>query len=132
MLNEDDIRLTFLTVSSHLDKGGIFIFSPDYFLESFENYKVNHFTNSNETTTLTYIEYMYIPNPNKTQIESILFYLINENGNLRIEQDKHIVGIFPKKLWIKLLLDADFSYEEYPYIDNLDFPNHKLIVATKL
>jgi len=116
MLNEEDLRMAFATAVAHLEPGGVFVTAPDYFQETFKGPCVSHSTKSDGETELTHIEYVYDPDPTDTTIESIMFYLIREAGRLRIEQDRHIVGLFPLQTWLDLMSEAGFEVEKRPYV----------------
>lgn len=61
------------------------------------------------------VEYEYDPDPNDTITETIMFYLIREKGSLHIEQDRHIMGLFPLQTWLDLMSEAGFHVEKWPY-----------------
>lgn len=115
MLTEQDLRLTFATAAAHLEPHGVLVTAPDDFRETFRGPRISHRTNSNGETELTYIEYQYDPDPSDTTVESIMFYLIREEGKLRIEQDRHILGLFPMQTWLDLVTEAGFEVEKWPY-----------------
>ncbi len=115
MLTEDDVRKTLATAVAHLEPGGVLIMAPDNFRETFEGPRVSHFTSSNEKTELTYIEYEYDPDPGDTTTETIFFYLIREGGELRVEQDRHVCGLFSLETWLDLMREAGFDAEKMPY-----------------
>ncbi len=112
MLCEDDLRATFATVVSHLEPGGVFITSPDYYFETFQGPRVEHSTHSNSEMEVTYLEYAFDLDMKDGRMDLIMFYLIRENGVLRIEHDRHVFGLFPKSLWIRLMTEAGFLVEE--------------------
>ncbi|MDP6357786.1 MAG: class I SAM-dependent methyltransferase [Planctomycetota bacterium] len=115
MLTEEDLRLTFATAKAHLEPGGLFVTAPDNFRETFNGPRVAHSTRSDGGTELTHIEYDYDPDPDDTTIESIMFYLIRERGTLRIEQDRHVTGLFPLQTWTDLMAETGFVVEKRPY-----------------
>lgn len=129
MLTEEDLRRTFATAVAHLDEGGVIVTSPDYFRETFQGPRVSHSTRSDGEIELTHIEYEYDPDPNDTTIESIMFYLIREKGALRIEQDRHIIGLFPLKVWVNLMAEAGFHVETWPYPVHEDGRESYLLVG---
>ena len=112
MLIEDDLRATFATAAAHLEPGGVLIAAPDDFRETFQNHKVWSSINSDVSITLTHIAYDYDPNPNDTTVEAVMFYLIHENDELRIELDRHITGLFPIQTWLDLMEEAGFAAEK--------------------
>jgi SAM-dependent methyltransferase len=116
MLTEDDLRAAFATARAHLEPGGMFITAPDWFREEFKGPYVSHSTNQKDSVELTFIEYSHDPDPTDTTIESLFFYLLKEGGSLRIEQDRHVTGLFPRETWLRLLSGAGFEVEIQPYL----------------
>lgn len=112
MLTEEDLRATFATAVVHLDPGGVFVTAPDDFRETFQNHKVSHSTRSDGSITLTHIEYQYDPDPNDTTVETVMFYLIREGDELRIETDRHVIGLFPIQTWLDLMEEVGFTAEK--------------------
>lgn len=115
MLTEDDLRRTFETAAAHLVPGGVFIAAPDDFRETFRGPRVSHRTRTDGRTELTHIEYQHDPDPNDTTTESIMFYLIRDDAGFRVEQDRHVTGLFPLATWIDLLTQVGFHGETRPY-----------------
>ena len=131
MLTEDDLRATFATARAHLEPGGVLLISPDYFKETFSGPRVLHWIcpgndleptgrgpTGHESTgqgltipELTVIEYCHDPDPADTTIESVFFFILKERGELRIEQDRHVTGLFPAEVWLELLAEAGFNAE---------------------
>ena len=86
--------------------------APDFVRETFQGPRVDHSTRSDERTELTYVEYSHDPDPDDTTMETVVFYLIREEGKLRIEQDLHILGLFPKASWLNLMEETGFRVLE--------------------
>ncbi len=68
-------------------------------------------------TSLTYVEYFHDPDPTDTMVEMIMFIMIREQGRLRIEQDCHTMGVFPKSTWLDLTAQAGFDVETRPFVE---------------
>jgi hypothetical protein len=45
-----------------------------------------------------------------------MFILIREQGRLRIEQDRHTMGLFPRNTWLTLTAQAGFEVTIRPFI----------------
>jgi len=120
MLTEDDLRNTFITAAEHLDKGGVFITTPDYLKETFTEGSVSHDHESDGNIELVHIQYDFDPDPEDTNFETLMTYLILQNGKLQVEHDRHSCGLFPKQTWIKLMAEARFEVEtrDYPVHDD--------------
>lgn len=130
MLTEDDLRATFATAAAHLDRGGLFVTSPDWVAETFTQPSVSTGTNAREGVTFTSLEYTWDPDPSDTTIESLMWYLIHDGGRLRVEQDKHVMGLFPRATWMRLLDEAGFAVEMDDYPVHPDSRQACLFVGT--
>ena len=111
LLTESDLRATFATARAHLNPGGILLLSPDYLKESFDGPRVLHWICHQAEPKFTVIEYCHDPDPTDSTIESVFFFIIQEGGGLRIEQDRHTTGLFPSATWLNLLDEAGFDGE---------------------
>lgn len=116
MRTEDDLREVFATAAAHLRTGGIFITAPDWFQDTFRDPQFACQSNRDGQTEFTYFEYTYDPDPSDTMIESLMWYLIREGGSQpRIEQDRHVCGLFPLATWERLMAEAGFHVEQEAY-----------------
>lgn len=128
MLNESDLLATFETAAAHLGSGGILITSPDRFLDTFEAPAIEHATHSADGTDLTYFEYIHDPNPDDTMVETLMTFFIRTREGLRIEHDRHVTGVFPKKTWFRLLETTGFSPETRSFsLETLKNPYELLV-----
>ena len=128
MLTEDDLRATFATARAHLVPGGLFITAPDWFRETFKGPTVLHWTRSTGQGEITTVEYLHDPDPTDTTVESLFFYIFRENGLLRVEQDRHITGLFSMDTWRRLMEEEGLVLElrSYP-ADEAGFGGHLLV-----
>ena len=115
ILSEDDLLATFATAAAHLGPGGVFITSPDWLRETFRDPAVNYGTNTDGKTTFTNIEYTYDADPADTMIETLSWYIIREGASLRVEQDRHVTGLFSLTTWVELLELSGFEVDKVPY-----------------
>lgn len=123
MTSEEDLRATIATAFAHLDGGGVLIMAPDHYRETFPGTTVEHRVVRTGSTEITFIEHTHDPDPTDTVIESTMFFLICEQGRLRIEQDHHLLGLFPLATWAALLEHAGFVAERRPVtLSNLQNP----------
>ncbi len=113
MLSEDDLRATFATAAAHLEPGGCLLMSPDYFRDSFVSPQVYHMTSKNAECELTYVEYVHDPDPGDTTVEMIMTCFIRRPGRLEIEHDRHVLGLFSRADWMRLLAEAGFQGHEH-------------------
>jgi SAM-dependent methyltransferase len=115
MLSEDDLGAALATARAHLRTGGVLLVAPDWFKEDFPGTAVHHWINGRDGLEVTFIEYVHDPDPADSTIESIFFFLISQGGKLRVEQDRHISGLFPRDTWLRLMSQAGFAVSQAPY-----------------
>ncbi|HUV30896.1 MAG TPA: class I SAM-dependent methyltransferase [Acidobacteriota bacterium] len=131
MLTEDDLRAVLGTAWMHLRPGGILVMSPDNFKETFADGFMRHGTHSDGTTELTYVQYEYDPDPDDTTTETLFIFFIREGGKVRVEQDLHVTGLFPRQRWLDLMEAAGFAAEEYDYPVHEHTDQGSLLVGLK-
>jgi SAM-dependent methyltransferase len=114
MLTEDDLKAAIATAALHLVPGGLLIMAPDCLRETFSGPRVIDWTRQNGNQDVTFIEYVADPDPNDTVIESVFIFIINRDGKISVEQDRHTSGLFYKQTWLDLLDESGFDakYQE--------------------
>jgi SAM-dependent methyltransferase len=131
MLSESDLKAAFETAATHLRPGGLFIAAPDYVKETFRDGTLHHHSDADENTKLTFVEYDYDPDPNDTTFESQLIFLIRQRGELRVEQDRHTLGLFPDRKWLEMIKAAGFEVKKHEYPVHEDAREAWLYVGVK-
>lgn len=120
MTTEEDLRAAFDTARAHLRPGGVLLTVPDDYAETFTPPRVWHETRHANGAELTFVEYSWDPDPNDTESETVYVFFIQEDGELRVEVDRHATGLFPINTWERLLCEAGFEPErhDYPHADD--------------
>lgn len=120
MATEDDLRAAFATARAHLRPGGLLLAIPDDYVETFTPPRVWHETRRAGDSELTFVEYSWDPDPNDTQVETVYVFFFEQDGELRVEVDRHVVGLFPISTWERLLVESGFEPErvDYPHTDD--------------
>lgn len=112
MTTEGDLRTAIETAAIHLNQGGVLLLAPDCVRETFTGPRVVEWTKEAEDRSVTFIEYMGKPRPGSTTIESVFVFVIDEDGEIRVEVDRHTGGLFPTETWLGLLqaegLEAEY------------------------
>jgi len=129
LTTENDVSATVETAVRHLDPGGILIMAPDYFQETFVSHRVTSFTNQFEETTVTFLEHTWDPDPQDTEIEVNMFFLLMKDKKMTIEQDTHTLGLFPQSLWEEIMSRAGLQVEWVPHSHPDNNPASYLIVG---
>lgn len=112
-----DLLQTFHTAYRHCKQGGCLIVTPDYFQETFIPGTAHGGTDSNGRG-MRYLEWTHAPATQEhTIIKDFVFLIKDESEKVKVEYDRHILGLFSRKTWLKLLGEAGFQADiiEVPY-----------------
>ena len=130
LMSEDDIRATLATARAHLRAGGVLIMAPDWYAETYPGTKLEAGIRRDVTPEFASIEYDHDPDPSDSTLESVFIYIIkNEDGSVRVEEDRHITGIFSIHTWLSLMEQAGFRAKRLPYPVHEDGRDGYLLVG---
>lgn len=124
MLKEEDLRAAFITAYQHLKPGGIFCTYAEETLDTFQQngtYVDSERQSANGELQVVLVENQYDPDPTDTSYESLFIYLVRQNGQLSIQTDHHVGGLFPLATWLRLLEQVGFEVHVTAFEDE-DFP----------
>jgi hypothetical protein len=109
MTSASDLQQAIKTAYFHCRPGGVTLFAPDHVFETFQP-STDHGGHDEGARGIRYLDWIWDPDPGDTTYVSDMVYLIkDEGGNVQIEHDRHILGIFPRQIWLKLLTQAGFQ-----------------------
>jgi len=112
MTTRDDLQAVFRNAHKHLKPNGVMICFAEVFKESFIQNKTHLHTIKGGSREITIIENYYSYSPEDETQELTLVFLIRQNGELEIEYDFHIGGLFPLDFWRQSLHKAGFEFQE--------------------
>ena len=110
MASPEDLRQTIQTAVMHLRIGGVLLIVVKI-KETFQN---NNFAYTGEKGGLhvTVFENNFINPLQPNSYEATLVYLIRHKGELTIQTDHHILGLFPKAFWDQLFKEAGLNMQQ--------------------
>jgi hypothetical protein len=109
MTTVDDLRAAFMTAFEHVRAGGVAIFVPDRVRETFEP-GTRHGGHDGGGRGLRYLEWTYDPDPDDTSYVTEFALLLREGtDDVTARYDRHVMGIFPRQVWLDLLRDVGFE-----------------------
>lgn len=121
-----ELRAAFETAFVHCREGGLALFVPDYVRETFRP-DTSHGGHDDATRGVRYLDWTYDPDPTDTTCRTDYVYLLREGAeNVRTELDRHVLGLFPRAEWLRLLRETGFT----PHIVG-DKYERELFVAVK-
>jgi SAM-dependent methyltransferase len=134
MLSQEELREVFETAYIHLKPGGVFLAFPEFTRERFQQNWTHSSSHSSGDISITYVENYYDPDPSGTIIEATFVYLIRRRGELEIETDHHLCGIFGMEAWESLLAETGFEVERTQLMlknDSGEAEEYPLLVCLK-
>lgn len=108
---ESDLARVMETASCHCKPGGVILFTPDWVRETFTP-GTSHGGHDAGGRGLRYLEWTFDPDPEDTSYRVEFAILLRETGgSIRLEQDRHTFGLFPRDTWLDLMRDNGFEAE---------------------
>ncbi|NNG04541.1 MAG: class I SAM-dependent methyltransferase, partial [Inquilinus sp.] len=132
MTGEADLAAAMATAARHLGPGGVAVLLPDHVRDSFTEGTDHGGFDGADGRALRYLEWTHDPDPADSTITADYALLIREaDGTARVEHDRHILGLFDRATWRRLMHAAglepvDVSAIPDPYPDE-----HAVFVGRK-
>jgi SAM-dependent methyltransferase len=121
MANRGDLRSAFEAACRHLRPGGVMVVGPDHTKETFVQNRTVVTTAAGTTkpaeVEVVFVENDYDPDPTDEHYEGTMLYLIREHGRLRVETDRHILGLFAFEVWRETLTEVGFHIHQENYVE---------------
>jgi SAM-dependent methyltransferase len=130
LASEDDLRATFRTAAAHLEPGGVFVCAPDWYRETFFGPRVTVHGPRGPDGGFTMVEYAHDPDPSDTTMEVLYAFFLRSAGRVRVEHDRHVLGLFPLGTWLRLLTETGFGASKRPYWVHADGHEAWLLMGT--
>ena len=108
--DEASVRATLATAARHCRAGGGIVVVPDHVRETFEPETSHGGEDAPDGRGLRYLQWSWDPDPGDTTFEVVYAFLLREtDGSVRVESDRHVEGLFPRRTWLTWLRDAGFD-----------------------
>jgi SAM-dependent methyltransferase len=132
MTTEGDLRQAIETAYVHLPPGGVAVFAPDFVTETFRP-STDHGGHDGDGHALRYLEWSFDPDPSDTTVVTDYTYVFREgDGPPCCEQDRHVVGLFSREVWLRLLREVGFEATIRPLIHSeVETGDVEVFVAVK-
>jgi len=115
MTSEQDLRQAIETAFVHCRPGGAALFAPDCLRETFRP-STDHGGHDGPERAMRYLEWSYDPDPADSTFLTDFAYLLREaDGQVHVEHDRHILGLFGRGDWLRLIAAAGFEARVLPF-----------------
>lgn len=103
------------TAYAHTAPGGVAMFQPDFVSETFEPGTEAGGSEAGGRA-LRYIEWRWMPDSRPDVYVTDMAYLLrDESGAIEVIHDRHIMGLFPRTVWLELIASAGFKPLVVPF-----------------
>ena len=133
MTTEEDLKAAIQTAFVHCRRGGVALFAPDHLRDNFAPSTDHGGHDGDDGRGLRYVEWTTDPDPSDDTYTVDFAYLLREaDGSVRVEQDRHIEGLFSRDTWLRLQSEAGFEARSVPFDHSeLEPGSYELFVAVK-
>ena len=109
MTTEPDLRAAMETAFAHLRPGAAAVFLPDCVRETFRP-ETRHGGHDGQNRALRYLEWSYDPNADDSSyLTDFAMLLREEEADVRVRYDRHVMGLFGRDEWLGLLRGVGFD-----------------------
>lgn len=109
MTTEADLEAVFRTAFQHCRPGGVALFVPDFVRETFEQ-GVDHGGSDSERGRVRFLQWIVDPDPgDATYLVDFAIILRKARGGARVVHEQHVLGLFPRGTWMRLLREVGFK-----------------------
>lgn len=109
MTTLEDLRRAVDTAFVHCRPGGAVLFAPDYVRETFEP-STECGGHDAADRSMRYLEWVWDPDPtDDTYVGDYTFVFRDADGEVSVELDRHIEGLFGREDWLRTLREAGFE-----------------------
>ncbi|MDX9719895.1 MAG: class I SAM-dependent methyltransferase [Myxococcota bacterium] len=115
MSSRGDLSSAIATAFVHTAQGGVALFQPDFVAETFEPGAETGGSDAG-TRGLRYLEWRWLPQPgHETYVTDLAYLCRDESGATEVFHDRHVMGLFPRSVWLELIAAAGFEALALPF-----------------
>jgi SAM-dependent methyltransferase len=109
MASRADLAGAVATAFEHAAPGGVAMFQPDFVAETFEP-GIETGGSDAGGRGLRYLEWRWIPeSSHETYLTDMAYVLRDEGGAVEVLHDRHVMGLFPRAVWLEQIASAGFE-----------------------
>jgi hypothetical protein len=105
-----DLQAAIATAALHCRPGGRVVVLPDYVSETFAPGTDEGGEDAPDGRGFRYLEWRWDPDPgDHTYLVDYAFLLRDSNGEVRVEHDRHVEGLFARSTWQEVFRSAGLT-----------------------
>ncbi|MGA7913435.1 MAG: class I SAM-dependent methyltransferase [Candidatus Dormiibacterota bacterium] len=111
MTTETDLRSVMQTAYEHCRPGGVALFIPDFVRETFVA-GTDQGGSDSPRKSVRFLQWIVDPDPkDTTYLVDFAILLRDQTGEVRVAHDRHVLGLFPRTRWLRLMREIGFKAE---------------------
>ncbi len=115
MASRADLRSAIATAFEHTAEGGVALFQPDFVAERFASGTETGGSDEGGRA-LRYLEWRWVPEgARETYVTDMAYVLRDESGVVEVFHDRHVMGLFPRAVWLEAIAAAGFEPRAVPF-----------------
>ncbi len=115
MASRADLARAIATAFAHTAPGGVALFQPDFVSETFEPGTGTGGSDAG-ARGLRYLEWRWVPeSSHETYVTDMAYLIRDERGAAEVFHDRHVMGLFPRAVWLELVAAAGFEPLAVPF-----------------
>lgn len=110
MTTEEDLRQAVDSVFAHCRPGGVAVLVPDHIAENYEPSTDHGGNDAPDGSGVRYLSWSGpVPPGSSTTTTDYAFLVREADGTVTVAHDRHLLGLFPRETWLRVLTEAGFS-----------------------
>ncbi|HEY5822273.1 MAG TPA: class I SAM-dependent methyltransferase [Propionibacteriaceae bacterium] len=132
MVTEADLRLAVETVFEHCRPGGVAVLVPDNIAENFEPSTDHGGQDAPGGRSVRYLAWSSAPEADSaTSVTEYAFLLREADGTVQVAHDSHVLGLFPREVWLRVLTETGFVARSVAEVTTDDRLPREFFVGTR-
>ncbi len=132
MTTEADLRQAIETVFVHCRPGGVAVLVPDDITENFEPQTDHGGQDATDGRSVRYLSWSTDPDPSDTTTTTEYALLLRHaDGTVEVAHDTHVLGLFPRELWLRILTETGFVARSVAEMTTEDRLPREFLVGTR-
>lgn len=116
MATRSDLASAISTAFAHTAPGGVALFQPDFVADTFAPGTESGGSDGDDGRALRYLEWCWIPeNMTDGYVTDMAYLLRGEDGEVEVVHERHLMGLFPRAVWLELIEAAGFEPLVLPF-----------------
>lgn len=110
MTTEDELRQAVASVYAHCRPGGVAVLVPDHIAENYEPDTDHGGHDAADGSGVRYLSWSSPAPPGaSTTTTDYAFLVRTADGTVTVAHDRHLLGLFPREMWLRVLTEAGFA-----------------------